>query len=54
MNFYLISPPKEHKNFNLVNLIELSKIIKIDFLQLRPKYITFKKNNEFIKKYHFL
>ena len=54
MNFYVISPPKEHKSFNLVNLIELSKIIKIDFLQLRPKYITLKKNIDFIKKYHFL
>jgi thiamine-phosphate pyrophosphorylase len=54
MNFYLISPPKEHKNFNLVNLVELSKIIKIDFLQLRPKSVTLKKDIEFIKKYHFL
>ena len=54
MNYYLISPPIEHKNFNLVNLIGLSKIIKIDFLQLRPKYITLKKDEEFIEKYHFL
>lgn len=54
MNFYIISPPKDQKNFNLKNLVELIKIIKIDFLQLRPQYSNSKKNIEFIEKYHFL
>ena len=51
MNFYLISPPRFSKKFNLKTLYNLSKILKIDCLQLRPKYNSKRENMDFIKKY---
>ena len=51
MNFYLISPPKECNEFNIMNIEKISKIIKITHIQLRPKCNNEYENIKFIKKH---
>lgn len=48
MNFYLISPPKNNTNFNLKNFEKITRIIDVKYLQLRPKFIEKKNEEQFL------
>ena len=47
MNFYLISPPNENRNFNKDSFDRITDIIRITYFQIRPKYKDLKKNKTF-------
>ncbi len=51
MNFYLISPPNENKNFNESSFDKITDIIRITYFQIRPKYKDLKKNQIFAVKF---
>ena len=51
MNFYLISPPFENKNFNEDSFDKITDIIRITYFQIRPKYKDLKKNENFAVKF---
>tara|TARA_B100001093_G_C26523481_1_gene882786 strand:- start:92 stop:730 length:639 start_codon:yes stop_codon:yes gene_type:complete len=50
MKFYIISPNVEMEQFNPEILEEISEIIEINYLQLRPKYKNESANIKFLKK----
>ena len=52
MQFYIISPPQENKNFHAENFEKISNILPIKFFQFRPKYKNLKKRFEYVKKYY--
>ena len=51
MNFYLISPPFENKNFNEDSFDKITDIIRITYFQIRPKYKDLKRNEKFAVKF---
>ena len=53
MKFYLISPPKSHKNFTPEGLDKISDIIPIDYFQFRPKHECLSERLKFVEKYFY-
>ena len=52
MNFYLISPPKIHKNFNHEIFDKVTDIISVNFFQFRPKYKSLSERFNFISQHY--
>ncbi len=52
MEFYIISPPKEFKNFNPEIFDQVTNIISVKYFQFRPKFKDIKKRIKFVEKYH--
>ena len=52
MDFYIISPPKELKNFNSEIFDRITDIISVKYFQFRPKFQDLKKRIKFVEKYH--
>ena len=52
MKFYLISPPKIHKNFNHEIFDKVTDIISVNFFQFRPKYKSLSERFNYISNHY--
>ena len=52
MKFYLISPPKIHKNFNHEIFDKVTDIISVNFFQFRPKYTSLSERFDFVSEHY--
>ena len=52
MNFYLISPPKIHKNFNHEIFDKVTDIISVNFFQFRPKYKSLSERLNYVSNHY--